>query len=112
MAVSLSLAIVATQPPLVADAVTASLCQTDLYMICDAVTAKHKQGAEYSAAFTLSKAGPLRATVSIEGRQGHRAFEGICKPADLSVAHCEVISFDKSLTAGETGQLKLHRRDR
>ena len=64
------------------------------------------------AAFTLTQAGPFKATVSIKGQQGHRVFDNVCKPAALSVAHCKVISFDKSVTAGQVGQLTLHRKDR
>ena len=77
-----------------------------------AVPVEHKGEGVYTASFTLRQTGPFKVTVGLEGIPGCRAFDSICRAGPLSVPHCKVLDFDSSLTAGQTGQLRLQRRDR
>ncbi|DBA83503.1 TPA: hypothetical protein ACH3X2_006431 [Trebouxia sp. C0005] len=78
---------------------------------CFDVVAKKSSKHTHTAGFTLTEAGPFTVSVRFEGTQGCREYKNICKPGPVSVPHCKVLSVDSCLTAGQTGQLRLQRRD-
>ena len=76
-----------------------------------AVVAKASGKHTHNACFTLTEAGPFTVAVRLEGAQGCREYKNLCKPGPVSVPHCKVLSVDSCLTAGQTGKLRLQRRD-
>lgn len=80
--------------------------------VCLAVLARQSEGHVHIARFTLTEAGPFTLTLGLEGAEGCRVYNNICRPGLVSVPHCKVLSVDSCLTAGQTGQIRLQRRDR
>lgn len=76
-----------------------------------AVVAKVSSKHTHIAGFTLTEAGPFTVTLRLEGAQGCKEYKNICKPGPVSVPHCKILSVDSCLTAGQTGQLRLQKRD-
>lgn len=78
-----------------------------------AVKSNHHGEGLYTASVTLTEAGPFTVSIRHAGEDGrHIVFQNACVAGPLSVPHCAVISVDTCLTAGQTGQLKVQRRDK
>jgi len=80
--------------------------------MCLAVEAQHRGEGTYHACFTITEAGPYSVSVGVEGEQGCRVFNNMCRAGPLSLPQCRVVSVDTCLVAGQTGELRLQRRDK